>query len=202
MVAALGVYLGLLMAGAAPGVLAQQAAMTRQFDLKDEIEFTENLDKDPNDFPPIKRASKPLVSRSFDDFATAFTDYIRQDLEERLNWSKRLSAECPGACRISYLTYFPTIAPQLKTIFGTSEHRWTFENSNTSELFALDVNFHPSVAEVQRFQAAFEKKLTAPDALAKILARNTIVGLKRGHLSVVTRLPRANLPAEASDSDR
>lgn len=45
--AALGVYLGLLVAGASPGVIAQQAALTRSFDISEEIEATDDLDKDP-----------------------------------------------------------------------------------------------------------------------------------------------------------
>lgn len=45
--ATLGVYLGLLMAGATPGVLAQQAAMTRHFDVRDEIEISDDLDTKP-----------------------------------------------------------------------------------------------------------------------------------------------------------
>jgi hypothetical protein len=44
----LGVYLGLVMAGAAPQVLAN-AAMTRHFDVRDEIEFSDNLDNKPDD---------------------------------------------------------------------------------------------------------------------------------------------------------
>jgi len=45
-VATLGVYLGLVLVGA-PHVLAQ-AATTRQFDVKDEIEKKDDLDKNPN----------------------------------------------------------------------------------------------------------------------------------------------------------
>jgi hypothetical protein len=45
--ATLGVYLGLVLAGATPQVLAQ-AAMTRQFDVKDEIEFKDDLDNKPD----------------------------------------------------------------------------------------------------------------------------------------------------------
>jgi len=41
------VYLGLVLAGATPQVLAQ-AAMTRQFDVKDEVEVKDDLDKKPN----------------------------------------------------------------------------------------------------------------------------------------------------------
>lgn len=47
--ATLGVYLGLLLAGATPGVLAQQAALTKQFNVRDEIERKDDLDKKPDD---------------------------------------------------------------------------------------------------------------------------------------------------------
>ena len=46
--ATLGVYLGLVLAGATPQVLAN-AAMTRQFNVKDEIEVKDDLDKKPDD---------------------------------------------------------------------------------------------------------------------------------------------------------
>jgi hypothetical protein len=46
--AMLGVYLGLALAGATPQVLAH-AALTRAFDIKDEIGQRDELDKDPND---------------------------------------------------------------------------------------------------------------------------------------------------------
>jgi len=48
-VATLGVYLGLVLAGATPQAMAgQRAAMTRNFDIRDEIEFTDDLDKNPD----------------------------------------------------------------------------------------------------------------------------------------------------------
>ncbi len=46
--ATLGVYFGLVLAGATPQVLAN-AAMTRQFDVKDEIEVKDDLDNKPDD---------------------------------------------------------------------------------------------------------------------------------------------------------
>ena len=46
--ATLGVYFGLILAGATPQVLAN-AAMTRQFDVKDEIELKDDLDTKPDD---------------------------------------------------------------------------------------------------------------------------------------------------------
>ncbi len=47
-IATLGVYFGLILAGATPQVLAN-AAMTRQFDVKDEIELQDGLDTNPDD---------------------------------------------------------------------------------------------------------------------------------------------------------
>lgn len=46
-IAALGVYLGLVLVGATPQVMGQ-AAMTRQFNVKDEIEHKDDLDKKPD----------------------------------------------------------------------------------------------------------------------------------------------------------
>ena len=46
--AALGVYIGLVLVGGTPQVLAQ-AAMTRQFNVKDEVEFKDDLDNKPDD---------------------------------------------------------------------------------------------------------------------------------------------------------
>jgi len=45
--ATLGVYLGLVLVGATPQVLAQ-AAMTKQFNVKDEIEVKDDLEKKPD----------------------------------------------------------------------------------------------------------------------------------------------------------
>ncbi len=46
--ATLGVYFGLVLVGATPQIIAS-AAMTRQFDVKDEIEFKDELDTKPDD---------------------------------------------------------------------------------------------------------------------------------------------------------
>jgi len=66
------VYLGLVLVGATPQVLAQ-AAMTRQFNVKDEVEFKEDLDENPAS-PTTDRdenavaPSEAFVSASIDNF--------------------------------------------------------------------------------------------------------------------------------------
>ncbi len=67
-IATLGVYIGLLMAGAAPAVVAQQAAaMTRNFELSDEIEKKDDLDKDPSGYYGLSKDIETLSSTSFTD---------------------------------------------------------------------------------------------------------------------------------------
>ncbi|MEO7539318.1 MAG: hypothetical protein ABIV21_04785 [Pyrinomonadaceae bacterium] len=82
--ATLGVYLGLVLAGAAPQVLAQ-AAMTRQFDVKDEIEVRDDLDNKP-DRPFVNEIAvdqsaktKSLVSDSVSRFLLRFDPVVSSD---------------------------------------------------------------------------------------------------------------------------
>ncbi len=48
-IATLGVYLGLMLAGAPASAFANPAATTRYFDIREEIEYAEPLDTDPDD---------------------------------------------------------------------------------------------------------------------------------------------------------
>lgn len=45
----LSVYLGLVLVGASPSVLAQQAALTSKFEIQKEVEFENDLDKNPEE---------------------------------------------------------------------------------------------------------------------------------------------------------
>ena len=81
-IATLGVYLGLMLAGATPHVLAQ-AAMTRQFDVQDEIEFKDDLDNKPDasaieEIDANVELTRSLVSDSINSFLVTF-DTIAAD---------------------------------------------------------------------------------------------------------------------------
>ena len=74
--ATLGVYLGLVLVGATPQVLAQ-AAMTRQFDVKDEIAVKDDLDEKPDNVTvdPTKAAISETdhkITRSVERFLAKF----------------------------------------------------------------------------------------------------------------------------------
>jgi hypothetical protein len=78
--ATLGVYLGLVLVGATPQVLAQ-AAMTRQFNVKDEVEVKDDLDKKPDSsVTEDKNETSPkadkLVSNSVDKFLSEYSPSV------------------------------------------------------------------------------------------------------------------------------
>jgi hypothetical protein len=72
--ATLGVYLGLVLVGGTPQVLAQ-AAMTRQFNVREEIEFKEDLDDKPQGTALDERssASDKLISAAVGTFLADLT---------------------------------------------------------------------------------------------------------------------------------
>lgn len=78
--ATLGVYLGLVLAGATPQILAQ-AATTRQFDVKDEIEYKEDLDTKPDRAESILESDETdeKVSRAIKTFLAKFKPTIPVD---------------------------------------------------------------------------------------------------------------------------
>jgi hypothetical protein len=85
--ATLGVYLGLVLVGATPQVLAQ-AAMTRQFNVKDEVEVKDDLDKKPDssitedEADAISRIDKN-VSNSLNKFLSKFSPSVAPGRIER-----------------------------------------------------------------------------------------------------------------------
>lgn len=60
-ITALGVYFGLMLSGAVPNALARQAAVSRSFDIRDEIEFSDDFDRDPDPGKAIEGFASALV---------------------------------------------------------------------------------------------------------------------------------------------
>ena len=202
MLTTLGVYIGLLMAGSAPGVVAQQAgAMTRNFDVTDEIEISVDLDKNPRD--PHARETK------FDEFALAYSLYFVADyLNDRRIQEEiaRRYGRGDGPVRIHHLTYFPSFDPDLNRILGIgseiSVRNWTvskIQGSKDELSSTMEVRYSPEIDEIFGFQEAFS---SVPEPFrekwspaADFVRSGSFVAVQNDHLIVVTRLPRAGLDA-------
>ena len=89
----LGVYLGLALAGAAPQVLAQ-AAMAKQFDIKDEIEKKDDLDKKPD---LTAKELDRVLDRYFDDLSEFVGDLKKLYSIESLEGSRSLHSNLSSA---------------------------------------------------------------------------------------------------------
>lgn len=200
----LGVYIGLLMAGSAPGgVIAQQAgAMTRNFDVKDEIEVKDDFDNKPDEHQCDEAV--------FDEFALAYSLFIVRDyvngLRIQQEFSERSSGLGEGARRIHHLTYFPTFDPDLERILKigseVSLRNWSFTNAQESDqelLKTMEIRHSPTSAELANFQSAFScipsNGRPKWSAAAEFVRSHSFVTLQNNHLAVVTRLPRAGLDA-------
>jgi len=83
-IATLGVYFGLILAGATPQVLAN-AAMTRQFDVKDEVEIKDDLDTKPNGVDFDELASDDLFLSAVIDLAQ---DFSRLAAQKKFSWER------------------------------------------------------------------------------------------------------------------
>lgn len=96
--ATLGVYIGLLMAGASPGIIAQQsAAMTRNFDVTDEIEVKDDLD------------NKPQTSEDeFDDLVSSYLSHVESFVRDlrKLHLIEKLDSTS-DAFETSSTSYLP-----------------------------------------------------------------------------------------------
>jgi len=122
-IATLGVYFGLIMSGAAPSVLAN-AALTRPFDVKDEIELLDDLDTKPDDERSPITASVQIYPEDVEYFLASLA---------RLNKDRRFDPRAD--------TYHVAQNTSLPYIDGNRAGRFTpisFETSNLSSKSALE----------------------------------------------------------------
>lgn len=79
----LSVYLGLVLVGATPSVLAQQAALTQKFEIKNEIEVEDDLDKNPDDDDAIELSG--ATGGYFNDLESLIEDLRKLHQIEKFN---------------------------------------------------------------------------------------------------------------------
>lgn len=193
----LGVYLGLLVVGSAPGLIAQQAAATtRNFELSEEIEVKDDLDKNPDQDRVLK--PKNDQDNKFSEFVLAYSKYIIADFKSLTELFREIDADCPGVCIVKKLTYFPTFEPDLQRTLGVSDYQVSITSEEDgSRGWKIRIPFNTSAQELNDFQNVFN---FAPVQLRKnlsvseiVVIQNTTLTFEQTHLVVVTRLPRAAL---------
>ena len=214
--ATLGVYLGLLLAGATPGVLAQQAALTKEFNLKDEIETSDKLDNDPDDcrtadFEKIQELRATYLW--FNDRSIGEYRYLIEQLLDSysevpvfdVNWkpvgelrpwrSVTASTELIGAKQSS-----DDIGAEI-IILGNGLPGKSFSFSATKDdyghSFKLESTNFPYDQPLVRYlySAAFDFYRCPPrgSELEDIILRHSEIKVENRNLIITTRLPRGSL---------
>jgi hypothetical protein len=176
-----------VLVGATPQVLAQ-AAMTKQFNVKDEIEVKDDLDKKPNDKPAN------IDDSYLDDFAVAYADGYPNGVS--LN---QHIAECMNGCVLHKLVYFPTFIPDLERIPGTTDYYTKKHWTDNLRISRMEIDYSPSYGELDHLHYAFVshskrvQSLLAP--VITLVSEKTEVtrNTKNRHLVVTTRLARGSL---------
>lgn len=204
----LSVYLGLVLVGATPQVLAQ-AALTRPFDIKTEIELEDDLDKNPDEKALEKYAdafhalyllaaeasNKNLGSSLAKDFALDCSFVLRSNDASRATFA----GDGDDFIRRELTTPFREITKAFPHVFKDENAgaKFSLKLSETDFVFSstleLDsnakaeqtANFYENVLLRSRAERAGEPQL--------IIYDNTEISARNDQIFIVTRLPRAAL---------
>ncbi len=218
--ATLGVFLGLVLIGAAPQVLAQ-AAMTREFNVKDEIEHKDDLDTKPD----IEKAFEQLAGTVKDVYSSA--EEVTRDHDDLLNdgnyaFSYYISIRPngtaryldPGNNKTDLVTNANRYFVPLRRLYDSLLARSDDWHSRLLVQFVLgrdDATFTVTIvspddgsaaAAASAYQKALERKLSSETNLVRsTILRSTEVTAKDDKVLIVTHFPRAGLdPLLAADA--
>src|SRR5690606_15946991 len=129
-----------MVGGAAPQVLAHSAT-TRNFEITEEIEFKDDLDKNPPDSADSVEKSKSV---EFSEFAHAYAEFVLHEYKDKLEFDEKMSRECPDGCRLSYLRYFTTFAPTLEKFFNISDYSGNVKWATDTLQREMEIKYSPS----------------------------------------------------------
>jgi hypothetical protein len=193
-VATLGVYLGLILAGATPSVLAQ-AATAKQFNVKDEAGRKDDLDKKPNDDACAQlgsTAEEQLHDFGLDKYvAISLVNLVKESVTDFVIPGNKLSSEYGDNGLLRDLVpksgnpnIRNSVAFQIEPQKSASTFRFTFTLESVSDAVA----FANAVDYGFRFVRCSEK---AP--FYKVAYDRSLISHANGQVFVVTRLPRGSL---------
>jgi hypothetical protein len=215
------VYLGLVLAGGASSQIFAHTALTRNFDIQDEIEVKDDLDK------------KPDGEFAFDEYASFFEDSVRTTLayisdpknSDRAFWSYDYVfsldpkyddiTEISGGANNSgfYLPLSSKLGHRLNLSFlhgaDISERRPPV--SVSFRFFPADVHFElnqrqTSVSAADAIAAYYDQTLSKLKEgqlsdLRKIIYSNTQVFANDNKVTIVNHLPRASIDPMLADKN-
>jgi hypothetical protein len=195
----LTVYLGLVLVGATPQVLAQ-AAMTRQFDIVTEIEFKDDLDKKPDgeqqtaDYPSVSHGLYPLANEKENSKDFAF-NYVVKALIDSTEASK-CSRDSEVFCD-NFLSFQQKVNKAFSHTFENDKQKVSVILPADNFLVKTKV-FHSYNQQTEThnyfYSSALSKlKLQQINNAKALIYQNTFLPFENNQVFTVIRMPRASI---------
>jgi hypothetical protein len=191
----LSVYLGLvLVGGATPSVLAQ-AALTRDFDIKNEIVVEDDLDKKPDDetFSELKNDSGQADRQFIEQYAETILALLKTNYLAEKNSSSEIKIKASGsfADDEEFRDFFPTLrkdfvidgfdyALDKDKLFGKLNLKSRFNNNISPAGYSY-------ISGLNFLRTELRNK---PET---VILKNTEINFENNQVFIVTRLPRASI---------
>jgi hypothetical protein len=212
--ATLGVYLGLVLTGATP--VLGHAATSRQFDLRDEIEFTDEFDNKPDEEKALEVYASALESvfRVSSEIANTHPNYSGG---RPYNFDGVVVATPAHTFQLTFngkSVVSRRYTPPFQDLYYAFPHQIGIENrpvriafNLTQQDFEFSVAFtpnggaNPSAAAAALSSLVPTLKERQASAARALIYQSTQISSKDGQVFIVTRLPRAGLaPLLANDA--
>jgi hypothetical protein len=204
----LSVYLGLVLVGASPQILAQ-AALTRNFDIKAEIEFEDDLDKNPDEkaLEKYSDAFRQLVSLAKEFAEKNPTKFRDGKFEFDCSFILRANDASVTSCGSDETVWREFIDPfreitkafphTAKKDAEQAKFNLTISDSEFVLKTTLNLDSDRQAGETSSFyEKSLSEKRRAQLANAQsAVYENTEISAKNNQILIVTRLPRASIDA-------
>jgi hypothetical protein len=180
----LTVYFGLVLVGGSSQVLAH-AATNSLFDLRNEIEFKDDLDNNPDDSCAELKAKTDEKDNQF------IEEYFKLVSESLKKYPSVVSFEILGGIENKDF-------PSLRKDFSISFFQLKSNKDSLFSKISLNVN---AFLEFEKFLSSFSsfsrsidfQKCNIQNSVEKVIAKNTKLLSVNNQVFIVTRLPRASI---------
>jgi len=188
----LSVYLGLVLVGATPQVLAQ-AALTRNFDIQIEAEIKDDLDNKPENESCDQLKAK--TDERDNQFIEQYAKFI-SGLVKRGYWQDYEMSATLYSLSAADLEFFEEIFPSLRKTVEVDEFNYELKRDKFSGKIILkpkstskNVSF-PVVA----YPVSLNYQLCkSTDKQETVILKNTEISHANNQIFIVTRLPRGSI---------
>lgn len=220
----LSVYLGLVLVSGASSPILAQAALTRNFDIQEEIEYKDDLDKKPDEDLFALQISS-LVNDLNNFSATGLFDWNKKSAYQ-IDLSFCESDNSPSflgsgsvnlvvdealektAIKVSRNLFGKIFKLGLGDIYSqTAEYKFVLDNNSLTLTTVVDVNHHVNdKKDIQPFVNSLTEYLakissTSKPTRLKIVAENTKITFENNQVFLITNLPRASIDSFLASTD-